>query len=121
MGGRNFITRVYCLASPVSRLLRERSGESGYMPRDFSELKSGGTRPPPVPHRSTPVPTATKFGRADRRQNVNNVKVKPTKSEKVLLTINAKSFRHAGQHNHLLVSMAVSFSRRNVHNFFTTP
>ena len=62
MGGRNFISRVYCLASPVLRLLRERSGESGYMPRNFSKLKSGviipmlsphaekwGTRPPRPP------------------------------------------------------------------------
>ena len=48
------------------------SGESGYMPRNFSELKSGGiipmlsphaekwgTRPPSVPHQSTPVQTRT--------------------------------------------------------------
>ena len=41
MGGRNFISRVYSLASPVYRLFRESSGESGYMPRNFSELKSG--------------------------------------------------------------------------------
>ena len=39
--GWNFISRVYCLASPLLRLLRERSGESGYMPSHFSELKSG--------------------------------------------------------------------------------
>ena len=60
MGGRNFKSQVYCLASPVYRLLRERSVESGYMPRNFSELggtipilsptlKSGGTRPPCPP------------------------------------------------------------------------
>ena len=67
MGGRNFISRVYCQASPTYRLLRETSGESGYMPRNFSELKSvgGGNlyavppenwgMRPPVPHRSTPV------------------------------------------------------------------
>ena len=68
MGGRNFISQVFCLAtSPPMRHLRERSGESGYMPRNLSELKSGGTIPmlspmlksggtrPPVPHRSTPV------------------------------------------------------------------
>ena len=29
----------------MQRLLRERSGESGYMPRNFSELKGGGTIP----------------------------------------------------------------------------
>ena len=55
----------------MCRLLKERSVESGYMPRNCSELKSGGgggTIPmlsphpekwgdasPPVPHRSTPV------------------------------------------------------------------
>ena len=51
MGGRNFISRVYCLAtSPMLRLLRERSGESGYMPRNFSELKSGGDNSYAVPH-----------------------------------------------------------------------
>ena len=53
------------------RHLRERSVESGYTLRNFSELKSGGDnsyavpprpekwggggRVPPVPHRSTPV------------------------------------------------------------------
>ena len=65
----NFISRVYCLASPMQRLLRERSVESGHMLPNFSELKSGGDnsyavpptlksgggRVPPVPHRSTPV------------------------------------------------------------------
>ena len=51
MGGRNFISRVYCIAtSPMYRLLRERSGESVYMPRNFSEPKSGGTIPMLSPH-----------------------------------------------------------------------
>ena len=51
MSSRNFISRVYCLASPMSRLLRERSGESGYTPRKFSELKSGGDNSYAVPQR----------------------------------------------------------------------
>ena len=43
MGGRNFISRVYCIAtSPMYRLLRERSGESVYMPRNFLNQKVGG-------------------------------------------------------------------------------
>ena len=41
-GGRNFISLVYLPAtSPLKRLLREKSGESGYMPRNFC----GGTIP----------------------------------------------------------------------------
>ena len=50
MGGRNFLSRVYCLASPTQRLLRERSVDSGYMPRNFFELKSGWTIPMLSPH-----------------------------------------------------------------------
>ena len=66
MGGWNFISRVYCLAASFMwRLLREKTGESSYMPRNFSELTNGGynsyavpptlksggtrhTRPPPI-------------------------------------------------------------------------
>ena len=51
MVGGNVISQVYCLAtSPMLLLLRERSCDSGNMPRNFSELKSGGTIPMLSPH-----------------------------------------------------------------------